>query len=1050
MKRYNNYHKHTHVSSIFWVDSNTKAEEYIKKSVEYGHTHYFTTEHGTMGDIFEAKTLCDQYGLKCIAAIEGYIVPNPYEKDSSNYHIVIVPRTNKARRKVNLITSRASIEGFYYRPRIFLEDLLKLDKDDVYITSACIAGLLKDEKVFKEIFLPLYQHFGKNLLLEVQNHNDSNQKEINKKALILHEKLGLKLIAANDSHYVDNNGKQQRLNLLLGKGVTYGDEDNFNLDFPDYEEMYRRFIIQGVLNEEQITEAIDNTLIFDNCEALDINKEIKMPTIYPQLSLQERFELLEKKVIEAFIETAKDENIAKKDYPRYVEGIKYELEIIRETNDLVHTADYFLFNTKMVDIAVNKYGGVLTRTGRGSCASFYINKLLGMTQIDRFAINLPLYPDRFASSARLIENRALPDIDYNVKSQEEFVQATRDLLGEHGCYPMIAYGTMQLGEAFRNVCRSHGYNYDEYNEMAKNIEMYLDRDDLDPKWQNCIEESKNYVNTIISASVHPCAHILSNDNLLEEYGVVRIGENLCVMITSAEADEYKVLKNDYLIVTVWKLISETFNMAGKPILKFKDLLDSIKDDQRVWDLFKNGITCTLNQVDSDNGTMQAKRYELSSFEEGAFLAAAIRPSFDSWREDFLERKPNDTGSKIINELLSNTRGYILFQESLMQFFEFLGVTPAESIGLIKKISKKKIKEDDFAKLEDRLRKNWVVKTGSEDGFSHTWELIQSCMAYGFAAPHAAATSGDMCYGAYLKVNYPDEYYAVALENYRDDMKRTSKLKNELNYFNIDLKPIQYGKSLGKYTLDKDNHVIYKGIGSIKYCNNQIADDLMNVSTNYNYIDFLDLLHHIRQNRILDRRQLSILIKLNFFKEFGGNKFLLRICEVYEDTVEKNRKQYSKKKIKDYVVPEYLLKKYATKETNTLYKEVDNLSMVKEYISTFDNTEHLRLIEQMCAENEFYGYIETVASEMPETYYMVTKFEDKGFSSIYLNLHRLNDGTEVSCKIYKKNYTQAPFDINSVLKTDQINERFKKRPDGNGNWVAVNELEKVLNGYEVIA
>ena len=138
--RYNNYHKHDHISNIYSPDTNTHAEEYIKKCVEYGHTNYFTTNHGSMGDIFEAFRLCKKYNLRCIAGLEGYIVKNPLEKDKSNYHIIIIPKTNDARKKLNRISSRANTEGFYYKPRIFIEDLLALDKDDVYITTACVAG----------------------------------------------------------------------------------------------------------------------------------------------------------------------------------------------------------------------------------------------------------------------------------------------------------------------------------------------------------------------------------------------------------------------------------------------------------------------------------------------------------------------------------------------------------------------------------------------------------------------------------------------------------------------------------------------------------------------------------------------------------------------------------------------------------------------------------------------------------------------------------------------------------------------------------------------
>ena len=915
MKRYNNYHKHDHISNIYSPDTNTHAEEYIKKAVEYGHTNYFTTNHGSMGDIFEAKTICNKYGIRCLAGLEGYIVKNPLEKDKNNYHIIVIPRTDIARKKVNLISSRANVEGYYYKPRLFPEDLIALDQDDVYITSACCAGLLKNEDSIENILMPLINHFGKNVFLEVQNHNVEVQCEINKKALILSKELGLKLIAANDSHYVDEHGQKERLELLKGKHINYGEEDEFILDYPDYDTMFARFEKQGVLSESQIEEAIDNTLIFDECEEIQLDTSIKMPTIYPELSLDERLHLLENMIYERFEKIKVEDNITEEELPRYKEGIEYELQTIRATNNEIRTADYFLFNEKNVDLAVNKYDGVLTRGGRGSAGSFYINRILGMTQLDRFRINLPIFPDRFASAARLLENRAIPDFDFNVSAQEPFVKASRELLGEHGCYPMIAYGTMQLSEAFRNVCRSKGLPHEEYNEIAKNIENYTE----DKKWQPIINEAQKYVGTIVSASVHPCAHVLDNVDLREEYGVVRMGDAICVMVTSGEADEYKLLKNDYLIVTVWKLISETFKMIGRPIISSNKLLNAIKDDKRVWDLFKNGLTCTLNQVDSDNGMQQAKKYGISSFEEGAFIAAAIRPSFDSWRDKFLNHAQYSTGSKKLDEVLGMTHGYILFQENLMQYFEWLGVTPAESIGLIKKISKKKIKKEDFQNLEEKLRKNWIEQTGSEDMFDETWSMIQSCIAYGFCSAHAASTSLDMCYGAYLKVNYPLEYYTVCLNNYAGDETRTKKLTKELAYFGITLKPVQFRKSKGDYSCDKETKTIYKGLSSIKFLGGEIADQLHTLGQN-KYTSFASLLFDIKEKTNMDSRQLDILIKIDFFSEFGDINKLLHVTERFNQI-------YGKRSIKKDVaannkLPEDAIRKFADEESDTRITEID--------------------------------------------------------------------------------------------------------------------------------
>ena len=1020
--RYNNYHKHDHVSNIFTPDTNTKQEEYILKALEYGHTSYYSTNHGSFGDIFEARTLCNKYGLRCIAGIEGYIVPNASQKDKRNYHIIVIPKTDESRKKMNYVSSMANIKGFYYKPRFFLSDLLKLDPNDVYITTACVAGLLRDEDSINEIFMPLYKHFKENVMLEVQTHDDPLQIEINKKAIYLSDQYGLSLIAANDSHYIDESGKEERLELLRGKHINYGSEDDFILDYPTAETMIERFKKQGVLTDRQISDALNNTLLFDECEEIQLDYSIKMPTIYPNLTPEQRVGLLKKEVNKRFKEIRKEEHIEGEEFKKYKDGIRYEMKIIEDTNDEIHTADYFLFNEKNVDLAVNKYGGVLTRGGRGSCGSFYINRILGMTQLDRFKINLPLFPDRFASTARLLENRSLPDIDFNVKSQEPFIKASRELLGEHGCYPMYAPGTMQISEAFRNVCRSKNMSFDEFNHVAKNLEEYQD----DQKWKPIIEEANRYVGTIISGSVHPCAHILSNTNLLYEYGVTRLGENVCVLITSSEADEYKVLKNDYLIVTVWKLIDETFKEIGIPIIKANELLDKIKDDQRIWDLFKNGITCTLNQVDSDNGCRQAKQYGISSFEDGAHIAAAIRPSFDSWREQFLDRKPYTTGSDQLDDVLKDTHGYILFQESLMQYFDWLGVSPAESIGLIKKISKKKIKQSDFDNLEERIKKQWIINTGSEEMFSETWHLVQSCMSYGFCSAHAAATSLDMCYGAYLKVNYPYEYYSVCFNNYVGDKERTNKLTNELEYFGIKLSDIKFRHSNSKYSYDKESHTIFKGMSSIKFVGDNVGEELYALRDNQ-YDSFIDLLQDI-SNTSVNSKQLDILIKLDFFSEFGDINYLLKQVECYDKFY--GRKQFTISKLQKEGEDIELIKKYCQKQTEKTLKEFDYIGFLKDMTSSMVYSP-VSITERMDYQKEYIGYISYINPNISKRYYYVKDLSVTK-SIVNIQLYEIYSGKTQKVKMWTTQYKKNPFDEGDILYLKSVEKKHKKEPTGEIN------------------
>lgn len=1027
MKQYGNYHKHDHVSNIFTPDTPIKCEAYLKRIKELGYDCYWTTNHGSGGDIFEARDLCDKYGIKCFYGLEGYIVPNPLEQDKRNYHIIIIPKTNIARKKVNLITSRASEEGFYYKPRLFLEDLLKLDKDDIYLTTACVAGIVRDDDAIEQLFKPLTNHFGKNLFLEVQNHCEKNQIEINQKCLELSKKYGLELIAANDSHYIYPEESKDRLEFLKGKGINYGDEDSYILDYPDYDTMFFRFQQQGVLSDEQITRAIDNTRLFERCEEIYLDKEIKMPTAYPNLTPDEKIAELKRHINKKFSVIAKEENIVGEKKKEYIRGIREEMKIIEDTKK-INTADYFLLNEQIVDLAVNKYNGVLTRTGRGSCGSFYINRILGMTQIDRFTSPIKLYPERFISTARLLENRAMPDIDYNVASQEPFVQAARDVVGRHGVYPMIAYGTMQIGEAFRNVCRSHELSFDEFNDIAKDLENYAE----DPKWKPYIDEAQKYVDVIVSASVHPCAHAIDNKDLREEYGVVKIGKALCVMITSGEADYWKILKDDFLIVSIWGIVADTFKLIGKPIITVRELLNSL--DDRVWKLYADGITCTLNQVDSDYATALMKRYKAHSVGEMAQFTAAVRPSFDAWRDDFIERKPFTTGSKYLDDVLSETEGRITFQETLMTYFQWLGVTPAESIGLIKKISKKKIHPEDFEALENRLKTKWIENTGSIEYFDTTWQMVQGCMAYGFAAPHALATAIDSLYGAWLKVNYPLEYYTIVLGYYEGDMERTNKLTEELNYFGIKLEDIKFRHSSGKYQIDRETNSIYKSIGAIKYCNADIGDQLYALR-DQQFNSFFDVLDIFPGNS----RQREILITLGYFEEFGHSAKLLSMCDFY-DTYH-GKKIIKKEKT---ALPIELLQKYAISETEKQYRfTTESMDALLRELEPMMRDEDLPLGERLQAELEYLGYISYQNPELKNTGLVLdvdTRYSPK------ISLYLLDKGEAVTYKLQKSAYQKNPFDKGQILKF-YIEERNKSKLV-DGKWEKLPEKETWITNYIV--
>lgn len=1036
MKRYENYHKHCHESNITTLDCVVKNTDYISRSLELGCKNYFTTQHGWTGKYLEAYDLCKKNNLKMIYAAELYMVKDRKEKDNSNYHIVIVAKNQDGFYELNEIMSESNKTGFYYKPRIDIELIKRLNPNNFIVTSACVGGILRPGNDMKVMFETIYGHFNKNFYLEVQNHQYDIQTSHNKNMLLLKQHYGLKLIHANDSHYIYPEQSKDRLNFLKGKGMNYGDEDSFILDFPDYDTIVERYKKQGILSDWQIEEALQNTLIFDECENLYFDKEIKMPTIYPGYTQEEKDKELAKHICSKW--DNEKVNVDKSRWEEYKKGIAYEYKIIKDTK----MSDYFLFNEKMVDLAKRKYGGVLSRTGRGSAVSFYINKLLGFTEIDRFAAPVPLYPTRFMSTARILETRSLPDIDQNWAQVDAPIKASKELLGDDGVYYMYALGTMKESSAFRNLCRAYEFPMHEYNEVAKNIDAYRE----DKKWKNIIEESQKYIGTIESISPSPCSFVLSNKPLSRELGLIKIGGELCACIDGYTSDVWKYLKNDYLIVTVWRIISNFYKRIKQPIPNIRELLNKI--DENTWKLYEDGMTSTLNQADTEISTSMLKKYKPKTDAEMSAFVAAIRPGFASLVNTFLNRKKYTTGVKEIDEILAPSYHFMLYQESIMAFLVWCGMKEDHTYDIIKKISKKKFTDDAKEELRQELLHGYKKNLGTEKGFDEVWQVVDDAARYSFNASHAVSVAYDSLYGAEAKSHHPLEYFETVLNEYRSDNEKTSRIIAELDYFGITLESIKFGKSKNEYTSDKETNTIYKSISSIKYCNEKIATELYELGSKNKYNSFVEVLDDIKKKTSVNSKQLTILTGLNFFSEFGGNKYLLNVIDIYEKF--SKCKQISKKKLDSLGLTEFLMKKYSGKETASLYKDIDNVGLIEELCSHVENKK-MGIIESMKFEKEYLEYIVYTNENVSPLYYMVTDFKTyKGTTKPYITARQIRTGKEVKTRIKQgKIFKENPFGQWSVLKINEFSQEFKKRPNAEGKWEATDELEDILTEYEVI-
>ena len=1018
--RYENYHKHSHYSNITTLDVVVKPEDYMKRAQELGHKIYFTTEHGYNGNIYEALTLAEKYGLKVVSGMEAYYVPNRKEKDKSNYHIVLIALNTDGYKDLNRLLSESNISGFYYKPRIDDELLFSVNPKNIVVTTACVAGRLREEQNRDEWIIKMKNYFKDNFYLEVQAHPCKVQADYNKMILKYSQKYNIPIIHANDSHYIFPEDSKYRNMFLKAKGINYPEEDNFILDYPDSDTIIKRYKEQGILNDNQIQEALNNTLIFDKAENLNINKEIKMPIISDS-------PLKELKLIlnNAWLEERK--NIPQSEWKKYLKEIREETQIVEDTN----MAEYFLLNYYIIKNSVEKYNGVITKTGRGSAPSFYINKLLGFTNIDRISAPITLFPSRFMSKTRILESHSLPDIDFNCANTQPFYDASKELLGEDGCWWMLAYKPLQISSGFRLWCKANGLNINEYNDIAIDLaelskvkKSYTESKYYEnEKWKNLIDDSQHFVGVIESIAQHPCSTLLMDKKISEEVGLVKAGDVICANITSYESDNYKYLKNDLLTVSVWALINDTCKLAGIETPSIAQLTEKL--DDKTWDVYAKGLTATINQVDSDYATGLVKRYKPRSVAEMSAFVAILRPGCASLLQDFIDRKPYTTGIEKLDELLIDGSHRMIYQELIMKYLIWLGVPEDNSYGIIKKIAKKKFKEKELVELKNNLLEGWKKQVGTENHFEESWQIVEDAARYSFNCSHSLAYAYDSLYGAYLKSHYPLEYYTVTLNSYEGDFARTNSLTQELNYFKIKLSSPKFRYSFGKYTCDKETNTIYKSISSIKGLSKTVGDKLY-LLKDKQYPTFLDLLIDCKENSI-GIADITTLIKLDYFAEFGSIGKLLHFMDIYNELYNKK----TLKKDKEYSVKKLYLKEYCSKETDKQYSGFDSYKCLSDLIGKLPNDD-ISLKDKIQYQLQYFGYIDIKDSKENNLMWYVVDINDKGKSK-WIDLYRINNGENKKVKIKNSIFDNKPFEIGRILNIPSFERE--------GKWTLDRETEK---------
>lgn len=925
MKVFQNYHRHAMYTNVRISDSAVTPKDYAERAKALGHGILSSAEHGWQGNYFETVRLAKEYGLKPLIGAEAYWVKDRTEKDRTNCHIFLGAKNERGRQALNDVLSEANLTGFYGQPRLDVPLLLSLPKDDLIVTTACIAYWRYEN--IEEITAMLAKHFGKNFFLEVQYHNTESQRELNKRILRLHNELKIPLIMGCDSHYIGADQGQTRTDFLVSKGLTYPDEEGWFLDYPDGDTAYERFANQCVLSHNEINDAMDNTGVFLEVEEYDspiFNTDIKMPSLFPTLSQEEKNEKYKSLVWSGWEEYKTQ--VPEDKWALYESEIEKEIKTVEDTK----MADYFIDNYHIIRKG-KENGGWLTKSGRGSAVSFITNMLLGFTEVDRIAAKVHMYPERFMSATRILQSGSLPDIDFNCAPVEPFARAQQEILGEDHAYPMVAYGTMQKSAAWKLYAKSQGISFEIANAVSEQIKKYEtavkhapedEKDDInvfdyiDKDFHEIYEKSKDYLGLVTSWSIAPCSYLLYEGSIRKEIGLVKVKDHLCCLMDGHWAEACHFLKNDLLKVSVVDLIYRAYHRIGIEPPTVTELLKMCPPDDKAWEIYEKGCTLGINQCEQTGTASRVTKYRPKNISELGAFVAAIRPGFKSMYKTFEERKPFAYGVKAFDELIQTDEmpsSFLLYQEQEMAALNYAGIDMSDCYTAIKNIAKKRADKvlaykekfiNGFSKvmIEDEHKTPEEAAHMSQE----LWQIIEDSSRYSFNASHSYCVALDSLYGAWLKAHHPLEFYEVllTLAEQKGDKDKMNALKEEAeSYFNIKFPPFRFGQDNRSIKADVENNLIVNSLSAIKGFSLAVGAALYDCSKN-NFTSFVDVLAWL-DKKALKASKVRPLITIDYFQQFGNINELLAILDLWELLKQGQAKSVRKDKVISIVVQRIL-------------------------------------------------------------------------------------------------------------------------------------------------
>ena len=928
MKDFVHLHVHTEYSLL---DGSGKISKLVERTKELGMKAIAITDHGTMYGAVEFYKQAVEAGIKPIIGCEIYVagrsmhIKEP-QKDNDTYHLVLLVKDEVGYGNLMKIVSAASIEGFYYKPRVDFE-FLKHHCEGLIACSACLGGevqknLLRGNKEKAiETAMKYKEIFGEDYYLELQYHGVNQQLQVNEMLIELSKECDIPLICTNDIHYIkEEDNKSHDILLCIQTAKTIEDKsrmrypsDQFYLKSP--EEMYEIF--------SYIPEALENTVkIAEKCNFNYRFHESKLPK-FPLPEGVDAFEylrevcykgLIERYSVFANLEGFDDIEIKKlcdenEEAKHLCERLDYELRIIKQMGYV----DYFLIVWDFIRFA--NENGIPTGPGRGSAAGAIVAYTLGITKIDPIKYNLIF--ERFLNPERV----SMPDIDsdFCYEGRQRVIDYVVEKYGKDNVSQIITFGTMAPRACIRDVGRAMNYSYSEVDKISKmipavlniTIDKALDMNpelkelyDTDTRVKELIDVAKDLEGLPRHSSTHAAGVVIASHPLVEYVPLQKNDEMIVTQFTMGTLEELGLLKMDFLGLRTLTVMDEAIKSVweNRGIKVDIDHIDF--DDQKVYQMIGEGKTVGVFQLESAGMTSFMKDLKPDCLEDIIAGISLYRPGPMAEIPKYIEGKRNPDSVKYVTpqleSILDVTYGVMVYQEQVMQIVRDLaGYSLGRSDLVRRAMSKKK------HKVMEEERKNFIhgildeegnivvpgcIRNGiTESAANKIFDQMMDFASYAFNKSHAAAYAVVGYQTAYLMYYYPAEFIAAMLNSIMGNNEKVAYYIRFAEDIGIKVLPPDINESYTKFTV-KGNTIRF-GLSAIKNVGVNVIESIVEKRKEKGkFKSFIDFCTKIDTSQV-NKRAVESLIKVGAFDELGVYRSkLIAIYEKLLDGINNERKR----------------------------------------------------------------------------------------------------------------------------------------------------------------